>query len=146
MPNKKFILELTEEEAQQLATLAEQHGNKFKPFAEYLLRLQLGTVKPPTVQPVQIPVKDEPLKDKPEQETKPLKVEPRTGTGVNGNTVAHIRKGEVIEQHKQGRYLQRKWHPVGILSNGDSLRVSTDNGFQYAYFAEDLEQYLEEPF
>ena len=92
MPTKKFILELTTQEAEQLTELAAAHGNKFKPFAEYLLRLQLGTVKPPTVQPVVIPeqespngkpAKEEPVQVLPAQKpvkVKPTKQEPRTVT------------------------------------------------------------------
>jgi heme-binding NEAT domain protein len=76
---KAFRLELTEEEAIQLNTLAIEHGNKFKPFAEYLLRLQLGTAPPPTVSPMVIPVKASPKKEEPQAAT-PTKEQPKTAT------------------------------------------------------------------
>jgi hypothetical protein len=72
-----------------------------------------------------------PVKDTPEQ--KPVEEKP--------TTEAHLRKGEVKEEHKHGMFLQRKQHSKGILSNGECLRIATEDGFKYAYFAEDLKQY-----
>ena len=126
---KSFRLELSEEEAEQLNALAIDHGNKFKPFAEYLLRLQIGTVKPPTVQPLEILIQSKPTKEQP-QETKTI---PKK---------TPIRTGEPTEAHKKGLFLQRKHLPQGITSNGNCLRVTTKNGFKYAYFKEDLEKYI----
>lgn len=73
---KKFLIDLTEQEAQQLTELARQHGNRLKPFAEYLLRLQLGAVNPPTVAPVALPPEGEPHKDEHKTRTNPAKVKP----------------------------------------------------------------------
>lgn len=70
---KSFRLELTEQEAEQLTELATAHGNKFKPFAEYLLRLQLGAVPPPTVKPVKIPTQEEEPQKVTPKKVKPLK-------------------------------------------------------------------------
>ena len=78
--------------------------------------------------------KGKPVKEKPSAVTTP-KVEPQT---VTTPKIKNVRQGEVIEEHKQGLYLQRKQHPKGILSNGQSLRKETSEGFIYAYFVEDL--------
>ena len=120
MATKKILIEITEQEAEQLGELAREHGNKVKPFIEYLIRLQLGAVSPPTVQPVKIPVQDLPAE----------------------NTTAHIRKGEVIEAHKEGMFLQYKRHPKGITSNGECFRIAVNGEFIYAYFAEDLTKHI----
>lgn len=99
-------------------------------IVELLEREYMNKKNPKKEEQEQKPVKDDPVKDEPKK-----------------NTVAHIRKGEPIEEHKNAaRFLQRKQHPKGILSNGECLRVSTEEGYKYAYFAEDLIQHLDEPF
>ena len=79
------------------------------------------------------PVQVLPVKEAPEQKT----VEGKT------RTEAPIRKGEVIEEHKYGLFLQRKQNAKGILSNGQCLRRESGNGqFEYRYFAEEFEDIL----
>jgi hypothetical protein len=63
----KILIDLTTHDAALLKTLAEQHGQKLKPFIEYLLKMQVGSVPVPSVRPVQIPKQETP-KEKPEQE------------------------------------------------------------------------------
>jgi hypothetical protein len=99
-----------------------------------LLEREYMNGKPPKVEPLKVA----PVKEAPEQKTVDRK--PRTE--------AHLRKGEpTIEHIEAAMFLQRKQHPKGILHNGECFRASTDKGFKYAYFAEDLKKYLkEEPF
>lgn len=133
MSNKKFLLELTEQEAEQLTELAAAHGNKFKPFAEYLLRLQLGAVKPPIVQPVVIPEQEHANrklpKVEPEQKTakvKPPKEQPRTVTPEQEQP----QEDTVKETDKAGQFLRR----LGRWTNGKCYRKETDEGaFVYSY-------------
>jgi hypothetical protein len=68
----KILIDLNTEDTDKLKALATQHGHKLKPFIEYLLKLQTGTLAAPTAKPVQIPKQEprqEPRKEEPEQIT-----------------------------------------------------------------------------
>lgn len=113
--------------------LAIAHGNKFKPFAEYLLRLQLGTVPPPTVQPVVIPEQEH-------ENGKPPKVEPLEVLPVQKPVKAKPPKEQPQEEQpqedavkaadKEGQFLRR----LGRWTNGKCYRKETEEGsFIYSY-------------
>jgi hypothetical protein len=51
----KILIDLDTKETDKLKALATQHGHKVKPFIEYLLKLQTGSLQIPTARPVKIP-------------------------------------------------------------------------------------------
>ena len=74
----KMLIDLSTEDATKLRDLAAEHGHKLKPFVEYLLRMQIGSVPPPKVQPVRMQPAQTTAQDKPAQtqpERSPAKVE-----------------------------------------------------------------------
>lgn len=74
----KMLIDLSTEDAAKLRDLAAEHGHKLKPFVEYLLRMQIGSVPPPKVQPVKMQPAQATAQDKPTQaqpERSPAKVE-----------------------------------------------------------------------
>jgi hypothetical protein len=50
----KMLIDFSQEDADKLKDYAAQHGHKVKPFVEYLVRMQIGSVPPPQVQPVKM--------------------------------------------------------------------------------------------
>ena len=48
----KMLIEFSENESHLLKELATSHGQAVKPFVEYLVKMQIGTVPRPTVEPV----------------------------------------------------------------------------------------------
>lgn len=133
MSTKKFLLELTTQEAEQLNALAIAHGNKSKPFAEYLLRLQLGTVQPPTVRPVVIPSQEHENGKPPKVES--LEVLP-VQKPVKVNTLKEQPQEDAPQEDavkaadKEGQFLRR----LGRWTNGKCYRKETEEGsFIYSY-------------
>lgn len=96
--SKKILIELTEDEATLLEGLARKHGNRTKPFIEYLIRLQLGTVPPPTVAAVAMP------------EQKPLNGKPRTNEQPKAQTQAQKPvKSKPAKEQPQGDEIQERF-------------------------------------
>jgi hypothetical protein len=61
----KMLIDLSTDDAAKLRNLAAEHGHKVKPFVEYLVRMQVGSVPPPSARPVNL-AEDTP-KEKPER-------------------------------------------------------------------------------
>lgn len=69
----KMLIDLSTEDATKLRDLAAEHGHKVKPFVEYLVRMQIGSVPPPKVQPVKMQPTQDTAQAQPERS--PAKVE-----------------------------------------------------------------------
>jgi hypothetical protein len=100
--SKKILIELTEDEVTLLEGLARRHGNRTKPFIEYLIRLQLGTVPLPTVAPVAMP-EQEPVNGKP-RTNEPQQAIPKTETQAQKPVKSRPTKEQPQEDDIQERF------------------------------------------
>jgi hypothetical protein len=76
----RMLIDLTEKEAQELKELATLHGHKVKPFVEYIVRMQIGTLPAPTVAPLALsPAQDTEQETHEEEPQQEQREEPRAG-------------------------------------------------------------------
>lgn len=141
----KILIDLNTEDADKLKALATQHGHKLKPFIEYLLKLQTGTLAAPTAKPVQIPKQEtrtetprevpaqyprqEPRREEPEQIT------PRRKTAIeNARKPEQKLQQETRTETTQGTEAEvQQWKPNkidGTYKEKAADRIYTD-GISY---------------
>lgn len=140
-------IDLDDATAKALIAMAEQHNRKVKNLVECIVMIQVGTMQPLTVAPVQIPAKDtrqevhreEPRKEQPKEkpEQKPRKeptlealegITPRKKTALEN---AREPRQELLEQELRTEAMQeaKPWKPNrndGDYKTKVSDRIYTD--------------------
>ena len=165
----KMLIDLSTEDAAKLKDYAAQHGHKVKPFVEYLVRMQIGSVPPPQVQPVKMQpaqaateraaAKSAPAQATPErkpEQVKPVKAAPQ-GMREDVAALAHLMKSQPQEDRKEEapKRQPKPWTPnknlsayseevdpgSGIFTDGKSFAVQVGPvGRQKAHFFEYLHE------
>lgn len=160
----KMLIELSNEDAAKLRDLAEQNGSKVKPFVEFLVRVQIGSLPPPTLQPVHFnPVQDtversprpeiltkattlpeQPEEDRKEEEPQPERMRP--DVAAHRDLLKPSTQAAPKQQPKPwtpnknlSAYTEETDTGSGIFTDGKSFAIQTGPvGRQKAYFFEDL--------
>ena len=146
----KMLIDLSTEDVNLLRDLATMHGHKVKPFVEYLVRMQIGAVPPPSVQPVKlqperseqierIPEKVQPVEDT-HEEVQPVKVNPLTA--ARPAEQPHKRTPKPWEPNKNlAAYTEETEAGSGIFTDGKSYAIQTGPiGRQTPHFYQHLWQ------
>jgi len=147
----RMLIDLTETEAQALKVLATEHGHKVKPFVEYLVRMQIGTLPAPTVAPLAlIPTQDteqETYEEEPQQEHRERETrtehheEPRTGRAPRAAK-------QWTPNKNLAAYTEETEPGSGIFTDGKSFAVQVGPvGRQSAHFFQfehEAEEFKEE--
>lgn len=156
-----MLIELNDEEAAQLKELAAEHGHRVKPFVEYLLRMQLGIVPPPKVQPVKVDRAQATPERKPAQSA-PQEEATQTATAAKPRPdVAALQSLLKPSAQEAPKRIPKPWTPnknlsayteetdtgSGIFTDGKSFAVQvgpagrqTAHFFEYLHEAEEFQE------
>lgn len=162
----RMLIELNDEEAAQLKELATEHGQRVKPFVEYLLRMQLGIIPPPSVKPVKVArAQVEPQTDIPERkpaQSAPQEEATQTATAAKPRPdVAALQSLLKPSAQEPPKRIPKPWAPnknlsayteetdtgSGIFTDGKSFAVQagpvgrqTAHFFEYLHEAEEFQE------
>lgn len=139
METRKILIEIDPETENAIRTMATRHGNRLKPFIEYLLRLQAGTVPPPSVALVKLsakgpsaPEESVPVGPEPENEAEVVAARPQAPSTKDLPT----RRAGRLDANFNERA------DVGIYTDGTEFRTNSYGKIRYHATIEEAREAL----